>query len=172
MEFSYDLTPEAYIEYAQNFSKKTPAGKQGRKRFYIGFSFLYLILATAFLIYLMYYQLELFAPTFIMAFITYAILMVAMNYTDVVGLGHVRKARIIVKEQKKLIHNTIVIDGDKYTLNSDGKTQDFSVKKCTGISETANHVIIYDNPNSGVCIPKKVIKKKQLEKLHKIFDEV
>ena len=60
--------------------------------------------------------------------------MAEMNYVDVVGIGHVRKARLIIIQQKKLIHNTAIIDGDKYTLNSNEKTQDFSVKKCTGIS--------------------------------------
>lgn len=156
MEIKYLTSPQGYIEYLENFSQVTKIGRNNRKRFYIGFTFIYLIVCIAMFVFVIFKN-QSPIPYLIMFMIIYLVINIYMRYIDIVTIGARRKANKDIKNNliqfDQLI--TIAMKDDHVVIQVKKREHKFFYNRIVGYSETANFVILYVTEIEAYVIPKK-----------------
>lgn len=167
MTCEYITDKEGYIEYLVNFSKVTSIGKQYRKKFYLGFTCIYILIWMA-IFYYVISNAQVPTPYFIMSLIIYVIAVFNMWYFDIHEAGAKRRAYKDIDMQRVILHKKIKItfNIEDLFVKQDQETVVYKIKNVLGFSETNRYIILYISEVKAYVLPKIQIKdeiKKYLE---------
>jgi uncharacterized membrane protein YhdT len=129
-------------------------GKSARRRFYIGFSLMYLVVWVALFYYVLIKGLTP-VPFFTMFMVVYVVMVLYMIYVDVYSLSIVRRSKRMLEED-----NTTF--GEKYSLSVNINTlilkwrnnvEEYNVNDVLGFKENSMFITVFFNENKGISFP-------------------
>jgi len=173
MTVNFTTSEEGYIAYLKNFSRVTTIGQNARKRFYLGFSFIYLLLWIA----IFYYVIvngQIPTPYFFMSIIIFVVLNIYMRYIDIHTLGAVRRAQKDIMSNTVQLNKKITIDIESEHINvlDDNESTRFKTKNVQGISFEDDFVIIYVTETKSYVLPITSIQPNSLKTIQNLFDNM
>ena len=170
MNIDFITDKQGYIEYLINFTKATKAGKNYRKRFYTGFSFIYILIWIAIFVYVIY-QNQIPTPYFIMSIIIYGILLFNMKYFDVHTLGAKRRALKDISSGRVVLgtHIFMTFTDNQVVVRDGNETVQYKTKNINGYSITTNYYVLYIHDFKAYVLPKNILDEKLIHYFEKSF---
>lgn len=173
MKLEYVTDERGYLEYLINFTKVTSIGKEQRKRFYIGFSFIYLLIWVAIFVYVIY-QNHIPTPYFIMSLVIYAVLMFNMIHFDVHESGAKRRALKDISTKRVILNQKIKMsfEKDRFEVAQGKEETSYKVKNILGMSETEHYIVIYVSEIKAYVLPKNLVTDEIFAYIEKTFERI
>lgn len=173
MRIEYTTDEQGYIEYLVNFSQVTSIGKGNRKRYYIGFSFIYFLIWIA-IFYYVVVNGQIPVPYFYMSIIIYIIAFFNMKYLDVHSIGAKKRAIRDIASRRIILNEKIRIEFSEESILTTQATNtvQYKVKNILGYTKTDNYIVLYITEIKAFVMPKTKVSSELSEYLETMISRI